>query len=89
MKTTMLYFYKKTDRAIVCTDEIFGKKVPMKLESGKTIEVPVQVKFGIIAIGDQDIGNLKQGAKLPLKLTNQAVKDKEGNATGLYWCTPE
>jgi hypothetical protein len=85
----MLYFYKKTERAIVCTDKIFGKKIKVTLENGNEIEVNAQVKFGIIAIGEQEIGDIQQGAKLPFTLTDQQVKDKEGNATGLYWATPE
>jgi len=85
----MLYFYKKTERAIVCTDKIFGKKIKVTLENGNQIEVNAQVKFGIIAIGDQEIGEIEQGTKLPFILTDQQVKDQEGNVTGLYWATPE
>lgn len=87
--TTMLYFYKKTERAIVCTDKVFGKKVKVTLENGNEIEVNAQVKFGIIAIGDQEIGEIEQGTKLPFTITDQRVKDKDGNETNLYWCTPE
>ena len=47
------------------------------------------MKFAIIAIGDQEIGEIAQGTKLPFTLTDQQVKDKEGNVTGLYWATPE
>jgi hypothetical protein len=85
----MLYFYKKTERAIVCTDKIFGKKIKVTLENGNQIEVNAQVKFGIIAIGDQEIGEIEQGTKLPFILTDQQVKDKDNNVTGLYWATPE
>jgi len=85
----MLYFYKKTERAIVCTDKIFGKKIKVTLENGNEIEVNAQVKFAIIAIGDQEIGEIAQGTKLPFNLTDQQVKDQEGNVTGLYWATPE
>jgi hypothetical protein len=85
----MLYFYKKTERAIVCTDKIFGKKIKVTLENGNEIEVNAQVKFAIIAIGDQEIGEIAQGTKLPFTITDQQVKDKEGNVTGLYWATPE
>ena len=85
----MLYFYKKTERAIVCTDKIFGKKIKVTLENGNEIEVNAQVKFGIIAIGDQEIGEIEQGTKLPFILTDQQVKDKDNNVTGLYWATPE
>jgi hypothetical protein len=87
----MLYFYKKTERAIICTTELMAKKT-IKI-NGKTFEAPVQttgLKFAILATGDFDFGDIPAGAKLPLKITDQPVKDQEGNdLTNLYWATPE
>ena len=87
----MLYFYKKTERAIICTTELMAKKT-IKI-NGKTFEAPVQMsglKFAILATGDFDFGDIPAGAKLPLKLTDQPVLDQEGKElTNLYWATPE
>ena len=87
----MLYFYKKTERAIICTTELMAKKT-IKI-NGKAFEAQIQMgglKFGILATGDFDFGDIPAGAKLPLNLTDQVVLDQEGNAlTNLYWATPE
>ena len=86
-----MYFYKKTDKAIICTTETLATKT-VKLKNGKEIQCRVQVadlKFGVLAVSDQDVGDLKVGDELPFKITDSQVMDAEGNPTTLYWCTPE
>lgn len=86
----MLYFYRKTDRAIVCTTELMGTKT-IKI-NGKNFEARIQsagLKFAILATGDFDFGDIPAGAKLPLKITDQKVKNQEGEELDLYWATPE
>jgi len=64
----------------------------MTLPNGKKIESRIQVadlKFGVIAVGDQDTGELKVGDKLPYKIIGDPIIDQDGNPTTLYWCTPE
>jgi hypothetical protein len=87
----MMYFYKKTDKAIICTTETLATK-SVKLPNGNVIQSRVQVdrlKFGVLAVGDQEVGELKVGDKLPFNITDSQVMDQEGNPTTLYWCTPE
>lgn len=87
----MMYFYKKTDKAIICTTETLATKT-VKLPNGKEIQCRIQVadlKFGVLAVSDQEVGDLKVGDKLPFKITDSQVMDAEGNPTTLYWCTPE
>lgn len=88
---TMLYFYKKTERAIICTTELMGTKT-IKI-NGKEFQARIQsdeLKFAVLATGDFDFGDIPAGTKLPLKLTAQLVKDKDGNELkNLYWATPE
>ena len=91
MKTTMMYFYKKTDKAIICTTGTLGTKT-VTLPSGKKIESRIQVadlKFGVIAVGDQEVGELKVGDKLPYKIVGDPIVNQDGVQTSLYWCTPE
>jgi len=89
----MMYFYKKSEsgRAIICTTAKMGTK-KVKLPNGVEITTRVQMadlKFGVIAIGDQDIGELEVGAKLPFKIVGDPIIDDDGKVTTLYWCTPE
>jgi len=87
----MLYFYKKTDKAIICTTETLGTKT-VTLPNGKKIESRIQVadlKFGVIAVGDQEVGEMKVGDKLPYKLVGDAIINQDGEETNLYWATPE
>ena len=87
----MMYFYKKTDKAIICTTATIGTK-KVELPNGTEITTRVQVadlKFGVIAVGDQEIGEMKVGDALPFKIVGGPIKDDDGKETTLYWCTPE
>lgn len=87
----MMYFYKKTDKAIICTTATIGTK-KVKLPNGTEIMTRVQVadlKFGVIAVGDQEVGDLKVGDKLPFKIAGEPIVNQDGEQTSLYWCTPE
>ena len=87
----MMYFYKKTDKAIICTTGTLGTKT-VTLPNGKKIESRIQVadlKFGVIAVGDQEVGELKVGDKLPYKIVGDPIVNQDGVQTSLYWCTPE
>jgi len=94
---TMLYFYKKTDRAIIATTEVIAKptEVEVKLPNGKVINCTKRtpqpnLKFALIAVGDEDTGEIKEGTKLDMfKITAVKCTDRDTGKEldNLYWGT--
>jgi hypothetical protein len=85
----MLYFYKESDKALIFTTEILKKEV--ELPNGKVVKVTAQgadVKFAMVAKGDQDWGEFQAGDKVPLRCSDaKVILENDKEADNLYWAT--
>jgi hypothetical protein len=87
--TTMLYFYKKTQKALIFTSEVLVKEVEIK---GKKVQISAQgsdVKFAMVAMGDQEWPEFISGEAIPTIIcSDERVKLEDGTlADKLYWAT--
>lgn len=85
----MLYFYMKTQKALIFTTEVLVKEVDIK---GKMMKVSAQgsdVKFAMVPIGDQNWPELMAGEGIPTIIcSDERVKLENGKlADKFYWAT--
>lgn len=90
--STMLYFYKETEKALIFTTGKIGVKKEKTLATGKKVMVNVQtddVRFAMVAKNDQDWGTYKAAQEEPALVCSDAkVQLEDGNlADNLYWAT--
>jgi len=89
----MLYFFKEseTGKALIFSTEKIGATKELKLPNGKIVNVKVQVdnvKFAMVAKGDEDWGEMQFGEKVSLNCTDSKVIKKDGTpCENLYWAT--